>query len=97
MPLQSAIEVIKSMGKHSNLSFKSQITHSGWKDVPVSWILTELDFIISPDVQRGYIETIERETGRKVDLHIMATGHSPTATKPEEVAAILLKIVQMHE
>ena len=82
------------MGRHSNLSFKSKITHSGWKDVPVSWILPKNDFIIPPDVQRKYVDTIERESGRKVDLHTLEAGHCPSWTVPEKVAELLVKIVE---
>ena len=81
------------MGRHSNLSFTSKATHSGWKNAPVSWILCEQDFIIAPDVQKGYIKRIEEESGRKVDLYTLATGHAPNATAPEQLAEVLAKIV----
>jgi pimeloyl-ACP methyl ester carboxylesterase len=92
-PLDSALAVVRSMGRHSNASFTSKVTYEGWREVAVSWILCERDFIIPPDVQRGYIETIGRESGRDVDLHVLDTGHSPNTTAPEALAEVLVKIV----
>ncbi|KAJ9614613.1 hypothetical protein H2200_002750 [Cladophialophora chaetospira] len=91
-----AVEFIKSMGRHSNLSFTSKATHSGWKNVPVSWILTEQDFIVAPDLQKSYIKRIEEESGQKVDLHVLATGHAPNASAPEKVAEVLVKVLALE-
>ncbi|KIW62374.1 hypothetical protein PV04_10554 [Phialophora macrospora] len=92
-PLDLAVGVVRSMGRHSNASFTSKVTREGWRDVAVSWILCERDFIIPPDLQRGYIERIGRESGRDVDLHLLDTGHCPNITAPEALAEVLVKIV----
>jgi hypothetical protein len=89
-----ALETVKNMGRHSYASFDSTITNSGWKDVPVSWMLTLMDFIVPTEVQRKYIETIEKETGKKVDVHELQTGHGPATTAPEKVAEIVVKILE---
>ena len=92
MDLPLAIANVSSMGRHSNLSFTSKVTHAGWKEVPVSWILCELDYIIAPDVQKAYVKRIEEEGGKKVDLCSLATGHAPNATAPEKLAEVLVEI-----
>ena len=97
MPFEQARQIVQSMGHHSNLSFESKVTHSGWKDVAVSWILTEMDFIVPVDVQKGYIELIEKEGNKKVDVHVLKAGHAPNASVPGELAEVLVKIFGARE
>ena len=93
LPFERAFEIVKSMGRQSVLSFEGKVTYAGYRHVPVSWIFCENDAIISPTLQREYIQRIEEESGKRIDLHTLASGHSPNVTVPDKLAEILVKIL----
>ncbi|KAJ9612416.1 hypothetical protein H2200_004013 [Cladophialophora chaetospira] len=68
MPLAESTEIVKTFGKHSAISFENPLTYAGYKTIPCSYMVCETDLCIPPDVQREGIETIEQESGRKVDV-----------------------------
>ncbi|KAI0841801.1 alpha/beta-hydrolase [Hypoxylon sp. FL0890] len=70
---------------HSPVSLSNELTHAGFKDVPVSYLFCEKDRCVTPQVQNEAIEMIEKESGRKVDVTSIKTGHCPSITAPENV------------
>ncbi|KAI1384589.1 alpha/beta-hydrolase [Hypoxylon trugodes] len=82
---------------HSAVSFTNELTHAGYKDAPVSYLLCEEDETILPKFQRLGIDTIERESGNKVDVTSIKAGHCPTVTKPQEVVDWILRETARHE
>ncbi|EXJ69546.1 uncharacterized protein A1O5_07582 [Cladophialophora psammophila CBS 110553] len=92
LELDKAVAVVKHMTRHSAVSFAGEITHAGYKHVPVSYIVCENDMIIPPEMQRGYIEKIQRESGRDVDVHTLNTGHAPNTTAPDQLANVIVRI-----
>ena len=59
--------------------------HAGYRDIPVSWLFCEQDLCITPTIQKKAIEMIEKESGKKVDVTSIDTGHVPSATRLQEV------------
>ncbi|KAI0478138.1 Alpha/beta hydrolase fold-1 [Xylaria cf. heliscus] len=79
---------------HSAVSFVNPLTHAGYKDVPVSYLLCEGDLVISPEIQRREIEMVEAETGSKVDVTSIKAGHCPNVSVPETVVDWILHVAR---
>lgn len=45
-------------------------------------MLTKLDRMNPPEVQRGFIDLVERESGSRVDVHEYGVGHCPQLSQP---------------
>ncbi|KAI1423341.1 Alpha/beta hydrolase fold-1 [Xylaria sp. FL1777] len=75
---ETALYYHTQFAHHSAISFTNPLTHAGYKDVPVSYLLCSEDKVITPDIQRKEIDMIEAETGKKVDVTSIKAGHCPT-------------------
>ncbi|KIW95182.1 uncharacterized protein Z519_03766 [Cladophialophora bantiana CBS 173.52] len=93
LPFEEAKEWVKRMPYHSALSFDGKLTYPGYNHIPVSFIICEKDVILPPEFQRSVIDGIERESGKKVDVHMLNTGHCPNASAPEDLASVIIKAV----
>ncbi|KAI0423735.1 Alpha/beta hydrolase fold-1 [Xylaria sp. FL1042] len=80
---------------HSAVSFTNTLTHAGYKDAPVSYLLCEDDLVVSPDTQRKEIEMIETETGSKVDVTSIKAGHCPTISVLDNVVDWYLHVASL--
>ncbi len=85
---------MKKFTSHSAASFPSELTHAGYKDIPVSYLVCEDDLCIPPKTQREEIDMIERASGRKVDVTSIDAGHIPIVSKPQEVIDWLLGVFE---
>ena len=92
-PEERAIAWARAAPKHSALSFASPLTYAAYKNIPSSYILCELDEIIPPSKQDQYVNNIALATGTVVDVHRLKTNHVPNLTAPQEVAKVILEIV----
>jgi hypothetical protein len=81
------------MPLHSLASYEGKLTYPGYKYIRSSWILCEKDQVLSPDFQRSCIGLIEKESGRKVDVHNLAMPHCPNISAPLELANVVVKAV----
>jgi len=77
---------------HSAISFGDGLTYSGYKDVPVSWLLCESDMCIPANIQRDAIALIEKVSGSEVDVKSLQAGHCPNISKPEAVVEWILEV-----
>jgi hypothetical protein len=94
LPLEEAVAWNSKFALHSAVSFINPLTHAGYKDVPVSYLICEEDRVVTPEIQRQEIEMIEKETGNKVDVTSIKAGHCPTASVNDQVVDWLLKVAQ---
>ena len=92
LPLEEGVAWILKFPQHSAISFTNELTHAGYKDVDVSYLLCEKDLVIPPAIQRAGIEMIEKESGRKVDVTSIPRDHCPLARHPDEVADWIVKV-----
>ena len=92
LPLEEGVAWVKKFSQHSAICFVNELTHAGYKDVDVSWLLCEKDLVIPPEVQKACIELIEKESGRKVDITSIPRDHCPMVRHPDEVADWILKV-----
>lgn len=91
-PKEEGLRWSEQFSQHSAVSFANPLTHAGYKDVPVSYLICEEDLVIPPEVQKREIEMIEAETGEKVDVTSIKAGHCPTAAFQGQVVAWLLDV-----
>jgi len=94
LPLEQALAWNNQFALHSAVSFTNPLTHAGYKDVPVSYLVCEEDIVITSEIQRREIEMIENETGTKVDVTSIKAGHCPTTSVNDQVVDWLLKVAQ---
>jgi pimeloyl-ACP methyl ester carboxylesterase len=93
LPKEEGEAWMKKFPRHSAVSFGSELTYAGYKDIPASWLLCEEDLCIPAENQREAIELIEKVSGRKVDVTSIKTGHVPPASAPEKVIDWILDVV----
>ncbi len=94
LPYEEAKEWVRRMPYHSALSFEGKLQYPGYNKIPVSFICCDNDVILPPEFQRSVIEGLEREIGKKVDVHHLNTGHCPNASAPRELATIVVKAIE---
>ncbi|KAI2470418.1 alpha/beta-hydrolase [Annulohypoxylon bovei var. microspora] len=88
---------IEKFQVHSAVSFSNELTHAGYKDVPVSYLLCEEDQCIPPQTQRDAIDIVEKESGNKVDVTYIKAGHCPTLTAPEKAVDWIVHAAEKGE
>jgi pimeloyl-ACP methyl ester carboxylesterase len=91
LPKEEGLHWYAKFSLHSAASFANPLTHPGYKDVPVSYLICEDDLVIPAEIQRREIEMIEKESGSKVDVTSIRAGHCPTISVPEQVVEWLLE------
>ncbi|CAH0017911.1 unnamed protein product [Clonostachys rhizophaga] len=92
LPLDQGLYWASKMVRHSAASFISPLIYTGYKDVPVSYLITEGDKSIPPRKQRSQIRMIEQASGRRVDVSTTTAGHVPSLTAPSEVINWILAV-----
>ena len=94
LPFEEAKDWVRRMPYHSAPSFEGRLRYPGYNNIPVSFIFCDNDVILPPEFQKSVIEGIETESGKKVDVHHLNTGHCPNASAPEELAAVVVKAIE---
>ncbi|EXJ67514.1 uncharacterized protein A1O5_09527 [Cladophialophora psammophila CBS 110553] len=96
IPKEEGEAWIRKFPRHSSLSFIGEVTHAGYKDIPVSYLLCENDLCIPANVQRDGIDLVEKESGRKVDVTSIKADHCPMAAQPEVVIEWILNVAAKY-
>ncbi|MCJ1435194.1 hypothetical protein MMC27_004566 [Xylographa pallens] len=94
LPQEEGEAWVKKFVRHSAVSFSNELTYAGYKDIPVSWLLCEDDLTIPAETQKEAIEMIEKESGEKVDVTRIKSGHCPNVSKPQEVIHWFLDVAR---
>ena len=97
VPAAEGEAAIRGFSKHSAQSFGNELTHAGYLDVPSSWLLTLKDNAGPPDFQRDMISSIEKGSGRRIDVTEVDSGHMANLSTKKEVIAWILDIAKQHE
>ncbi|KAH7392295.1 Alpha/beta hydrolase fold-1 [Phaeosphaeria sp. MPI-PUGE-AT-0046c] len=85
-----AYECAQKLPHHSTVSFTAPTTQIAYDKVPVSYILTERDLVVSPEYQEKYIKNIQDAQGKTIDVVRKPWGHCPNWSRPEELAEVLI-------
>jgi hypothetical protein len=88
------IELVKTFGEHSAVSFTNSLTHAGYKDVPASYLFCEDDECVVPAAQQKGIDLIERVSGKKVDVTRIKSDHCPNVSHPEKVVDWFVGLIE---
>ncbi|OLN95259.1 hypothetical protein CCHL11_08118 [Colletotrichum chlorophyti] len=84
---KAAEEAVLQLKHHSYRTFHSKVTYAAWRDIPVTYVLCELDNAISLAAQQEMIDVSKVQAAVE---HINA-GHSPFLSKPDIVTKILTR------
>lgn len=93
LPPEEGEAWIKKFVCQSGVCFTDELTHAGYKDIPVSYLVCEDDLVIPLRNQKIGIEKIEKASGRKVDVTSIKSGHVPPASQPQKVVDWILDVV----
>lgn len=94
LPKEEGEKWAKMSTRHSGSTFPASLSHAGFKDVPVSYLLCTKDLAQEPELQRASIAMMERQIGGKVDVTEIESGHAPNASRPKEVADWIISITE---
>lgn len=94
-PEDRAVAWAKASSRQSEVSFNSIVKYAGNPNIDVSYISCENDGIVPPSKQAEYINNARVATGKDVDVRKLATNHIPNLTAPEELARVILEILNM--
>jgi hypothetical protein len=97
MPLEEAEAFMMRFPTHSMVSFSGELTHAGYKVVPVSYLVCEGDLVISKKAQMGMVEMIERESGKKVDITMSKASHGINVSAPQDVVNWVAHMTKLGE
>lgn len=77
VPYEVGLKWAKRFGRHSAVSFGGKLSYQGYKDVPVSYMFCEQELCVTPAMQQAGIDSIERASGREVDVYKYPLDHIP--------------------
>lgn len=92
MPFEEGLKWAKKMPEHSSASFAGPLTYPGYKDVPVTYILTGKDKVVPRAMQEEQIGYM-RDAGAEVNVLEIPTDHFPYVSAVDEVVSAILKAV----
>ena len=78
---------------HSGVSFTNELTHAGFLDVPVTYMLCTEDQTLTPEFQRRMIQQM-RDAGAEVDVVEVWSDHCWPACVPRSFARKVVEIVE---
>ncbi|MFC7582624.1 alpha/beta fold hydrolase [Nonomuraea antimicrobica] len=86
-PAEPAEAAIARLTPEHVATVGSPVTRAAWTEAPSAYIVTAKDRAISPTAQRAMAE----RAGRRYEID---SGHSPTLTRPDELAALLARAIR---
>jgi hypothetical protein len=77
--------------------YTQPVTHTTWTDVPTSWIYTELDEIVTYDVQQKMIQVGQESHGIMIKTYTLKAGHSPFLSIPDKLTNVVKEIYEANK
>lgn len=91
LPWDQAYENALNLAHQSSSSFLAPVSKVAYNTgFPISYIMCEKDLVITPEQQRGFVRVAEEESGRKVDVVSLESGHCPNWSMPGELAEVIV-------
>ncbi|KAH6637963.1 Alpha/beta hydrolase fold-1 [Boeremia exigua] len=90
LPYAQAYQNAVLLEHHSGPSFNTAATQESYKELPITYIFCEKDFVVAPDAQQRFIDTIEEVSGKKVDVKRIDSGHCPNWSQPEALLKLIV-------
>ncbi|KAK5996312.1 putative hydrolase R7-like protein [Cladobotryum mycophilum] len=85
-------EYVDSLQRWNGQGMYDAISHSAWREIPVTYIFTTSDMTIPFDYQKSMVASLE-EQGRSVQTYSLETGHCPNLTATASVVDVVNKVV----
>ncbi|KPI41920.1 uncharacterized protein AB675_5297 [Cyphellophora attinorum] len=96
LPKEQADLWVSRQWCHSVRAFNDKIQYASYLQNPVTWIFCKGDEVLTPSFQRGCIEFIEQEKGKKIDVVELDVGHCPNVTATELTAKTIVEAVKRN-
>lgn len=84
-----ALEWAEQMQPQSTISFDGKLSYAAYKDFPASYIVSTQDMCMPPELQRSMISSMESQSGKKVHVLELESGHCAIASRPAETAKLI--------
>jgi pimeloyl-ACP methyl ester carboxylesterase len=91
-PYEEARRIAMANTNQSAQSFQDPLTYAGYNNIPVTWMFTDDDVFIPPDLQRRYIAQIEKSSRKRVEVMHYATDHCPNISEPEAMVECIRRV-----
>jgi pimeloyl-ACP methyl ester carboxylesterase len=96
IPEEEAKKLCAQLESHSSSCWHEVITYPGYKYIPTTCVIPELDYIIATEKQKAQVAREESE-GVKITVHeLKGVGHCPLISAPDQVAEILIGVAQAN-
>jgi hypothetical protein len=86
-----------TLTRHSANTFPAALSHAGFMDVPVSYLLCTKDRAQEPELQKASISMMEKQIGGKIEVTEVDSGHAPNVSRPQEVADWIISMAKRSE
>jgi hypothetical protein len=63
LPASEALEWAKMMSEHSTVTFSAKLAYAGYLHIPVSFVMTEGDLCVPPELQQSMIDMMIKKAG----------------------------------
>lgn len=91
---EEAKNYIAQLKNHSAACWHDVLTYPGYKFIPTTCLIPDMDFIIATEIQKEQVAREERE-GVKITTHeLKGVGHAPIISVPDKVAEILIGVAK---
>ena len=88
---------VGKMTAHSAASFGDALTHAGYKDVQVLFLMREEDPVIPAGRQSRMVDLVEQESGREVDVTRIPAGQAPNITATQAVVDCIIHVANHNK
>lgn len=92
LPKEEQIENAKRFNVHSAVSFGNELTHPGYVNVPVTYLLATQDKTIPPHIQERLIQTM-KDAGADVTVVKFESDHCWPASVPRSTARKVVEAI----
>ena len=86
MPVDERAAHTKQLAWSSLTSTLGRTSYDGWRDMRTGYITCDQDRCFPPWLQQEWVERVEKETGKKMDVVHLIGGHCANITMPERCA-----------
>lgn len=94
LPAEVGEAVVEGFACHSAVSFTNELTHAGYKNIPVSYLVCEIDTCIPLESQKLGIENIEKSSGKKVAITSINAAHMPNMSALPKVVEWIVDVAK---
>lgn len=92
LPPDEAYAWAAKMPHHSTITFGDELSHATYKDIPTSYLITDEDKTVPPEMQRSMVEAANELRGDPITVYSIRSGHVPFISVPHHVVEIVRRV-----